>query len=46
MEDKYLIDSHNLIYHPDRVTELLDAKRDWSKHQKLKIFAEISASIA
>ena len=43
--DRYLIDSHKLAFHPDRVAELVDAKRDWSKHKKLKpIYAEISSS--
>ena len=43
--DRYLIDSHKLAFHPDRVAELVDAKRDWSKHKNLKpIYAEISSS--
>ena len=43
--DKFLIDSHKLMYHPDRVADLIDAKRDWSKHKKLRpIYAEISSS--
>ena len=43
--DKYLIDGHKLIYHPDRVAELVEAGNDWSKHKKLKpIYAEISSS--
>ena len=43
--DKYLIDSHKLIYHPERVAALKDAGRDWEKHKKLRpIYAEISTS--
>ena len=43
--DKYLIDGHKLIYHPERVAQLADAGTDWSKHKKLRpIYAEISSS--
>lgn len=43
--DRFLIDSHKLAYHPDRVSQLVDAKNDWSKHKLLKpIYAEISTS--
>lgn len=43
--DRYLIDSHKLMYHPSRVAELVDAKADWEKHKNLKpIYAEISSS--
>lgn len=43
--DKYMIDSHKLAYHPDRVAELVKAKSDWSRHSKLRpIYAEISSS--
>ena len=41
--DKYLIDDHKLLYHPDRVAALAEAGRD--KHQNLKpLYAEISSS--
>lgn len=43
--DRFLIDSHKLTYHPERVAQLLEAGRDWSKHKQLKpIYAEISTS--
>ena len=43
--DKYLIDNHKLIYHPERVADLMAAGRDWEKHKELKpIYAEISSS--
>ena len=41
----YAIDSHKLMYHPQRVANLLDAGRDWERHKKLQpIYAEISTS--
>lgn len=43
--DRFLIDGHKLIYHPDRVAELVEAGKDWSKHKSLKpLYAEISTS--
>ncbi|MBF0368856.1 MAG: radical SAM protein [Magnetococcales bacterium] len=43
MSDTYAIDSHKLIYHPKRVTQLLDAKGNWQKAQKIyPIYMEIS----
>ena len=43
--DKFLIDSHKLIYHPERVAALAEAGKDWSKHKSLKpLYAEISTS--
>jgi len=43
MSDKYSIDSHKLIYHPERVTQLLNAQEDWAKYKKLyPIYVEIS----
>jgi GTP 3',8-cyclase len=41
--DKYGIDSHKLMYHPHRVTQLLDAGEDWEKAKKVyPIYMEIS----
>ena len=31
--DKFLIDGHKLIYHPDRGMELAEAGNDWEKHK-------------
>ena len=43
--DKFLIDGHKLIYHPDRVAELAAAGNDWNKHKLLRpLYAEISTS--
>ena len=43
--DEFLIDSHKLIYHPDRVNDLKEAGRDWDKYKSLRpIYAEISSS--
>ncbi|MBF0610348.1 MAG: radical SAM protein [Magnetococcales bacterium] len=43
MADNYLIDSHKLIYHPQRVAQLLAAGDDWSKVQEIyPIYVEIS----
>jgi len=43
--DRFQIDSHKLIYHPQRVADLANAGRDWAKHKNIKpIYAEISSS--
>jgi len=43
MSDKFRIDSHKLIFHPQRVSEWLSAKDDWEKSRKVyPIYLEIS----
>ncbi len=43
MSDRYAIDSHKLIYHPQRVASFLDAKDDWEKMKKIyPLYVEIS----
>ena len=43
MADIYNIDSHKLIYHPDRVAEWLKAHNDWGKAKSIyPIYMEIS----
>ncbi len=43
MSDQHNIDSHKLIYHPERVAQWLDAKDDWEKAKHLyPIYVEIS----
>ena len=34
--DKYRIDSHELMYHPERVQAVLDAGDDWGQHEELQ----------
>jgi len=43
MADKYGIDSQKLIYHPQRVSQWLDAKGDWQKASHVyPIYVEVS----
>jgi cyclic pyranopterin phosphate synthase len=43
MSDKYLIDSHKLIYHPNRVSQLLDVGSDWEKAKRIyPLYVEIA----
>jgi MoaA/NifB/PqqE/SkfB family radical SAM enzyme len=43
MSDRYAIDSHKLIYHPQRVASFLDARDDWERMKKIyPIYVEIS----
>jgi len=43
MSDRYLIDSHKLIYHPERVAALLGAREDWEKAKHIyPIYMEVS----
>lgn len=42
MTDRYNIDSHKLIYHPQRVADLLAAKGDWETAKKIyPIYVEL-----
>lgn len=43
MSDHYAIDSHKLIYHPQRVAQFIDAGDDWEKMKKIyPVYVEIS----
>lgn len=43
MLDRYAIDSHKLIYHPQRVARFLDAGDDWEKAKSVyPLYVEIS----
>jgi radical SAM protein with 4Fe4S-binding SPASM domain len=43
MSDRYAIDSHKLIYHPQRVAQFLDAGDDWEKIKNIyPLYVEIS----
>lgn len=43
MNDKFAIDSHKLIYHPERVSDWLRAKDDWQTAKKIyPIYMELS----
>jgi radical SAM protein with 4Fe4S-binding SPASM domain len=43
--DKYGIDSHKMIYHPERVADWLRAGNDWEKAKKIyPLYIEISPS--
>ena len=43
MSDRYAIDSHKLIYHPQRVAQFLDAGEEWEKMKSLyPLYVEIS----
>lgn len=43
MSDRYLIDSHKLTYHPDRVAAVMEARGDWEKARDIyPIYLEVS----
>ena len=43
MSDTYRIDDHKLIYHPERVAELLASRDDWEKAKDIyPIYIEVS----
>lgn len=44
-DDKFKIDSHKMMYHPQRVSEWLAAGNDWEKQKKIyPLYVEISPS--
>ncbi|WP_255210737.1 hypothetical protein [Methylogaea oryzae] len=43
MSDRYAIDSHKLMYHPQRIAQLLDAGDDWNKAKAVyPLYVEMS----
>jgi len=45
MEDKYLIDHHKIMFHPERLALWLKAQNSWKEAKKIyPIYVEISAS--
>ena len=43
MADQFRIDSHKLVYHPQRVSQFLEAGDDWQKAKSVyPIYVEIS----
>ena len=45
MSDKYAIDSHKIMYHPERLASFLGAQNNWEKAKKVyPIYVEISTS--
>lgn len=43
MSDPYFIDSQKVIYHPARVTQLLEAKNDWERAKSVyPLYIEVS----
>ena len=47
MTDRFLIDSHKLVYHPERVAALVTARDDWEKAKDVyPIYVEVSPTSA
>ena len=43
MSDKYRIDTHKLMYHPDRVSKYLSVNEDWEKAKDIyPLYIEVS----